>query len=127
MISWHIEVNDKTSKQYYFPDFQYQELLLPYFGTGKIEIDEYGRTEYQGEELERLVTRLKHSYDYFEAKTIQWEIVETEFIGEIRNDSRPVSIRKFFKRQVVLQLLDNIIQMGTNAQSVNGMLVFLGD
>ena len=127
MISWCIEVNDKTSEQYYFPNFQYQELLLPYLGTGKIEIDEYGRTEYQGEELERLVTRLKYSYDYFEAKTIQWEIVETEFIGELRNDSSPVSIRKFFERQVVLQLLDNIIQMGTNAQSVNGMLVFLGD
>lgn len=128
MISWRIEVNDKASEEYYFPDFHYQELLAPYFGTGKVEIDEYGRTEYHGEELERLVTRLKHSYDYFEAKSLQWETIETEFRELPRKDSNSVSIRKFlFERQIILQILNSIIQMSVKAQNANGMLVFLGD
>jgi hypothetical protein len=128
VISWYIEFKDKASEEYYFPDFHYQELLAPYLGTGKVEIDEYGRTEYYGEELDRLVARLKHIYDYFEAKSVQWEIIETEFREPIKNDNSSTSTKKFLlKRQIILQLLNTIIQMGTQARNANGILVFLGD
>lgn len=128
MISWHIEVDNEILGQNYFPDFQYQELLLPYLGTGKIEIDEYGRTVYQDEELERLLTRVKHSYDCFEAKPVRWEIIETEFSEPTKKDNNSRSTRKFLlERQTILQLLDTIIQMGTQARNTNGLLVFLGD
>ena len=128
MISWHIEIGTQQSDSYWFPDFHYQELLLPYFGTGKIEVDEYGKTEYHGEELDRLLARLTYSYTYFEAKAISWEVIRTQCCHPGDNKNNPGSVDKFtFKRKIILQLLDNMIEMIAEAKASKGGLVFLGD
>lgn len=123
MLSWHVEIDRKSAELYSFPDFHYQNLLLPYLGTGNVEIDEYGRSVYQGEELKRLRLRIQHIYDYFEAKPVQWEITQTEY-----DHSRLLSVDKYvLERKVVLLLLDKLLAAIGIAQNTRGALVFLGD
>lgn len=123
MLSWHVEVDRESAEPYSFPDFHYQNLLLPYLGTGKVEIDEYGRTVYQGEELERLRLRIQHIYDYFEAKPVQWELTQTE-----SDHSRLLSVDNYvLERKVVLLLLDKLLAAIGIAQNAKGALIFLGN
>ena len=128
MISWQIENGFGSVGHNGFPDFHYQELLLPYFGTGKVEVDEYGRTEYNGEELDRLLLRIRHIYDYFEAAPAVWEIVRRDYYEASGVDRVPNAVTALtFERIAVLQILDQIIDAIVLAQNGNGTLIFFGD
>ena len=65
MIDWQVQVDGKYPPKWdhhrdgcWFPDFAYQEYLLPFFDVGGAVIDPYDGGVYQGEDLKRLRKRL---------------------------------------------------------------------
>jgi hypothetical protein len=125
MIDWQIIVEgkfpsgwDENKDGCWFPDFDTQRYLLPYFDVGNQPIDEYGSTSFDSETMKRLRTHLEWQRSYIEAKGESWVIVET-------CDGQAESYE--FQRDVIIEIIDKTISMIKTAIELNGQLVFRGD
>lgn len=125
MIDWQIIVEGKFPSGWdehkdgcWFPDFDTQRYLLPYFDVGNQPIDEYGSTSFDSETMKRLRTHLEWQRGYLEAKGESWVLTET-------CDGQTESYE--FQRDVILEIIDKTISMVKIAIDLNGQLVFRGD
>lgn len=127
MIDWVIEIDGKIPGDWnpqqdgcWFPDFAYQEYLLPQFDIGK-PIDEYGRTEFKSEELIRLKTRLVDRRNHLQSQPKTWN-----FASATETQAGRDSIVTIERKQV-LAVLDKTLRMIDLALACGGRLVFRGD
>jgi hypothetical protein len=102
----------------WFPDFDVQRYLLPYFDVGDQPIDEYGRTTFDRADIERLMRHLEWQRSRFEGQPEQWSVAEGAESG---------TVTLHLKREVVLAVLDKTLQMTRRALDCDGTLVFMGD
>lgn len=125
MIDWQVQVDGKFPRGWdqhrdgcFFPDFAYQEYLLPFFDVGGEGIDPYDGGTYQGEDLKRLRRRLETWREVFENKPTRWTVTDSSAM-----DTKSVDL----ERKTVVAILDKTIQMIDIAISKGGVLVFRGD
>jgi hypothetical protein len=125
MIDWQVVVDgqflpgwDQDRDGCWFPNFDYQEFLLPYFDVGDSPIDPYNATEFGDADMRRLREHLMWCRATFEAKSPVWSITETS-----DNQSRTMSI----DRERVLTVVDKTLGMIDLALARGGKLVFRGD
>lgn len=125
MIDWQVQVRgadppgwDQHRDGCWFPDFDHQEFLLPYFDVGDIPIDPYGGTEFREPDLQRLREHLRAFRYYVEAKPETWSISESS-PGQER------TIR--LERQKILMVIDRTLEMIEIALRRGGTLIFRGD
>jgi hypothetical protein len=125
MIDWQLLVNgefpsgwDQHKDGCWFPDFDMQRYLLPYFDVGNQPIDEYGATTFDQDAIKRLKTHLLWQRGYLEAKDVSWRITET-----FGDQSHSYEI----KRDAALQVIDKTLTMIDRAIGSGGDLVFRGD
>jgi hypothetical protein len=125
MIDWQIIVEGKFPSDWdehkdgcWFPDFDIQRFLLPYFDVGDQPIDEYGATNFDANTMKRLRTHLEWQRAYLEARGTSWVVTET---------SDGVSASYEFQRDVILEIIDRTVSMVDLAIELNGQLVFRGD
>ena len=132
MIDWQIMVGfgkwskfpdgyDRFKDGAWFPDFHYQELLLPHFHTGKCIVDEYGTTVFSGEELNRLELQLHWLLEKYEGLVEKRWTVTTQFDGDEK------STVQIFEGQVICELLEKTLKMIAKAKSLNAQIAFFGD
>jgi hypothetical protein len=136
MIDWQIIKDGEYPHNYdcnrdgcWFPDWRYQELLLPHFNTGHILIDEYGRTEFYGAELQRLEANLQWALDRYDAKVAAWSVT-VEVIDPAQPAADPPNRtieRVVFERDVIVNLLEKTLHMIQRARAEDASLVFFGD
>ncbi len=125
MIHWHVEIEGvvPTSigglrNRLWFPDFEVQEHLLPWFNVGDVPIDEYGSTRFDAAAVRRLRVHLEWYSDMLDAKIDKWRI---EIIANgIRNGYD-------FDRAVLSDLIAKAIDLAKYAEAAQGHIVFLGD
>lgn len=125
MIDWQIIVEGKFPSGWdqhkdgcWFPDFNIQRFLLPYFDVGDQPIDEYGATNFDANTMKRLRTHLEWQRAYFEARGASWVVTET---------CDGVSTSYELQRDVILEIMDKTMSMVDLAIELNGQLVFRGD
>jgi hypothetical protein len=125
MIDWQIIVNgdfppdwDQRIDGCWFPDFDLQRYLLPFFDVGNNPINEYGTTVFDVDDIRRLRVHLEWQQSYIKAKGMSWRITET-------CDGKSETYE--FKRDAALAVIDKTIAMIERAISLNGQLVFRGD
>lgn len=125
MIDWKVTVGGQLLPDWesrrdgcWFPDFEMQHLLLPYFDVGDQPIDEYGKTIFDSKAVARLRTHLSAYRSQVEAQPESWSITERSSRGE----------RIFLvDREAVLAIIDKTLVMIEHALSRGGELIFLGD
>jgi hypothetical protein len=125
MINWQIQVQggyppdwDRHRDGCWFPDFDHQSYLLPFFDVGDTPIDPYADTELKASDLLRLRTHLRYYRPVFDAKPPHWSITET-----MGNQSQTMNL----ERDKVLEVVDHTLRMIDVALSGGGTIVFLGD
>jgi hypothetical protein len=125
MIDWRIQKggcdipgDDPRLKGSWFPDFDHQQYLLPFFDVGETPIDEYGRTEFLDGDLRRLRTHLSYWRPVFEAKPTTWTVTESGPHG---------CTTIHLDRVNVLSIIDCTLEMIELALKQQGILVFFGD
>ena len=125
MIDWQLTFDggfppgwDQHKDGCWFPDFDTQKYLLPYFDVGDEPIDEYGATTFDQSAIRRLRTHLEWLRVYLEAKGTSWQITET---------SGDQSHSYLVQRDQALQLIDKTISITARAIELNCQLVFRGD
>jgi len=125
MISWQVQIGGRTPTDWdpkrddrWFPDFGYQEFLLPYFDVGESPIDPYGHTELHDADLQRLREHLRNAEGLFEAKPGKWSLTESS-----EGKSRTIE----FERETILALIGGTLEMIELALARGGAIVFLGD
>jgi hypothetical protein len=125
VIDWQVTVDgqlpegwDQHKDGCWFPDFDTQLYLLPYFNVGDKPIDEYGSTVFDIASIERLRTHLQRQCSYLEGKEPLWRITETSAQG-----SHSYEVR----RDVVISIIDKTVEMIGVALKLNGQLLFRGD
>ena len=125
MIDWQLTINgefppgwDQHKDGCWFPDFDMQRYLLPYFDVGDQPIDEYGATTFNQDAIRRLRTHLQWQRGYLEAKGVSWKVTET---SEDRSHSYEI------KRDAALQVIDKTLSMIDRAIEFNSQLIFRGD
>jgi len=125
MIDWQVQIDGKYPPRWneqrdgcFFPDFAYQEYLLPLFDVGGAGIDPYDGGIYQGEDLKRLRKRLQNWREVFASKPTQWTVTDSSAM-----DAKNLVL----KRKIVLAMFDKTIRMIDIAMSKGGVLVFRGD
>jgi hypothetical protein len=120
---------DRNRDGCWFPDWHYQELLLPHFHTGRVLIDEYGRTEYCGDELQRLEDNLKWALDRYDAKIGAWSVtIEAVDPPELSIEQISQTANRFvFHRDTIVGLLEKTLEMIQRAHAEDACLVFFGD
>lgn len=125
MIDWQVQVNgdyppdwDRNRDGCWFPDFAYQEYMLPYFDVGSTSIDPYHRTEFQGADLEKLRESLQRSTAAFADPPKSFALTEHSGYGSTKFSPDPL---------VMMPIVKRTLEMIQYATEKNGMLVFLGD
>lgn len=125
MIDWQVMVDsrdpdgwDRHRDGCRFPDFDYQEYLLPYFDIGDVPIDPYGATGFHDGDLQRLRKHLHHLHDVVEGKPETWSLTESA-------NGKDSTIR--LERAKILALLDKTLEMIDFALSHGSVLIFRGD
>jgi hypothetical protein len=125
MIDWQIKVNgefptgwDEHSDGCWFPDFDTQRFLLPFFDVGDRPIDEYGGTVFNTAAVSRLKAHLLWQRSYIEGKPANWSITETR-----AEDAETIWIN----REAALRVIDKTIDMATAAIALDGNFIFRGD
>jgi hypothetical protein len=136
MLDWQILKDSQYLPNYdrnrdgcWFPDWHYQELLLPHFHTGRVLVDEYSRTEFSGEELERLEANLRWALDRYEAKVDAWQVTTeavTTAASKVEDHNRSSS-RVIFQRDIIVDLLEKTLALIQRARAEDACLVFFGD
>jgi hypothetical protein len=126
MIDWQIHVDgrlppgwDPHTDGCWFPDFGYQDYLLPYFDVGATRIDEYGSTEFKAADLQRLRDNL--------AALREKLAPEREAFKPGARRLRANAIPKGLDRKKVLQVIDKTLAMIELALERGGTFVFGGD
>ena len=125
MIAWQVIVDGQSPSGWdqhkdgcWFPDFDMQTYLLPYFNVGDEPIDEYGSTVFDMATVKRLRTHLQWQRSYLEGKTPMWQVTET---------SEESSYSYEVNRDIAIEIIDKTIVMIEVAIQLNGQLVFGGD
>jgi hypothetical protein len=125
MIDWQVQVDGKFPPGWdqhrdwcWFPDFAYQEYLLPYLDVGSQVIDPYDGWVYGEEDLKRLRKRLECWRPVFESKPTSWTMTDSS-----AHDAKRIDL----ERARVLAIFDKTIGMIDFALSKGGALVFRGD
>jgi hypothetical protein len=125
MIDWQVQVEgeypsgwDQHRDGCFFPDFAYQEYLLPFFDVGGESIDPYDGGIYRGEDLVRLRRRLVGWRDVVDGKPEKWTVTDSS-----AHDAKTVVL----ERKSVLAIIDKTIAMIDLAVSKGGAVVFRGD
>lgn len=125
MINWIVVLGtdpstgwERTRHNCWFPDFDHQEYMLPMFDVGDEPIDPYDATEFKGDALLRLRSRLVAERGSLDAKAESWSIVEHS-----SGTPRTLSIR----RAEVRKVLDQTLEMIDFAIRENGAIRFCGD
>lgn len=129
MISWRVEVQVSKGEKYpkgwdtqaddcFFPDYDHQEFLLPFFDVGDEIIDECGLTVFHVSDLQRLEKRLASYLKIFAATSEEWSVRSTMW-----GKSSQIHIQ----RSVVLELIEKTLNMARYAISINGTMEFFGD
>lgn len=128
MIDWLIEIDGTLPDGWnpkqdgcWFPDFPYQEYLLPQFDIGGKPIDEYDRTEFNREELIRLKTHLIARRNDLQGQPKTWNFVSATETQAGRDSVATI------ERKQVLAVLDKTLRMIDFALACGGRLVFRGD
>lgn len=125
MLDWQVQVDgrdppgwDQHRDGCWFPDFDHQEYLLPFFDVGDTPIDPYDGTEFREGDLRRLREHLGYYRAGFEAKPATWSVTET-----VGDQNRTIRL----EREKVLSVVDRTLEMIEIALSRGGTLVFRGD
>ncbi len=125
VIDWQIEIDgqfppgwDQHRDGYWFPDFDHQEYLLPYFDVGDSPIDPYDATVFGEADLRRLREHLTFSRAIFEGKKPEWSVTET-----FADQSRTLLL----DHDKVLAVVDKTLEMIELALPFRGTFVFRGD
>lgn len=125
MIDWQIIVNgdypaewDEHTDGCWFPDFDTQRFLLPFFDVGDQPIDEYGGTVFDTAAVIRLRTHLLWQRSYIEGKPASWTMTET-------TDGGVVTLE--IKRDEVLRVIDKTIEMASRVEGLKAEFRFRGD
>lgn len=125
MIDWQVVVDGKFPCGWdphrdgcWFPDFDMQRYLLPYFDVGEQPIDEYGATVFDGGAIRRLRVHLEYRRECLEAKCATWLVTET---CEGKSYSHEVN------RDAAIAIIDKTIAMIDLAIKANAQIVFRGD
>src|SRR4029450_9554248 len=125
MIDWQIQIDghdppgwDQHRDGCWFPDFDHQAYLLPFFDVGDSPIDPYGGTQFKESDLRRLGEHLRFNHDVFEAKPDSWTVTET-------SGSQSSVIR--LERKKVLSVTDKTMEMIEYALANGGTFIFRGD
>jgi hypothetical protein len=125
MIDWQVQIGGKYPPRWnqqrdgcFFPDFAYQEYLLPFFDVGGEGIDPYDGGIYGGEDLNRLRKRLENWREVFAGKPTRWTVTDSSAV-----DAKSLVL----ERKTVLAIFDKTIRMIDIAMSKEGVLVFRGD
>jgi hypothetical protein len=125
MIDWQVQVDGKYPPGWderrdgcFFPDFAYQEYLLPFFDVGGASIDPYDGGVYRGEDLHRLRKRLVSWRDVVKAKPTKWTVTDSSAL-----DAKRVVL----ERERVMAIIDKTIAMIDIAINKGGVIVFRGD
>jgi hypothetical protein len=125
MIDWQVQVDGKYPRGWdqhrdgcWFPDFAYQEYLLPFFDVGGEVIDPYDGGVYREEDLKRLRKRLECWRSVFESKPTSWTVTDSS-----SHDAKHLVL----ERKIVLAIFEKTIRMIDIALSKGGVLVFRGD
>jgi hypothetical protein len=125
MIDWQLKVDgafppgwNEHSDGCWFPDFDTQQFLLPYFDVGDQPIDEWGSTVFDAASIVRLQRHLQWRRSFIEGKPAVWTITET-----VENRAEALTIC----RDEVLRVIDKTIAMASLATSLDAELLFRGD
>jgi len=125
MLDWRVQINGRDPDGWdprrdgcYFPDFDHQEYLLPFFDVGDTPLDPYDGCEFLEGDLRRLRTHLRCYRAGFEARPTTWSITETL-------DAQSHTIH--LERDKILNVIDRTLQMIDFALSHGGTLMFRGD
>jgi hypothetical protein len=125
LIDWQVQIDgqfppgwDPHRDGCWFPDFDHQEYLLPYFDVGDSPLDPYGATVFGEADMRRLREHLSCLRGTFEAKPTVWTVTES-FADQSR--------RMVLDRDRVLAVVDKTLEMIEFALPRRGTLVFRGD
>lgn len=125
MIDWQIQIDGSAPAGWdphrdgcWFPDFDHQEYLLPFFDVGDSPIDPYDATAFSEADLLRLRQHLNWHRSCFEGKPASWSVTETSV-----NGSRVIQL----EREKVLAVVDQTLKMIDYAIARGGSLIFCGD
>jgi hypothetical protein len=125
MIDWQVQIDgcnppgwDPHVNGCWFPDFDHQEYLLPFFDVGNSPIDPYGGTEFKEPDLRRLRDHLRWHRSFFEGKPDSWSVTEA-------SADRTTVLR--LQREKVMAVVDRTLQMIEFALERGGSLIFRGD
>ncbi len=125
MIDWQVRIArlpptgwDDHRDGCWFPDFDHQEYLLPFFDVGDTPIDPYGGSEFCENDLTRLRAQLKWHRTAFEEKPDNWCITDT---------SRYPDTSIHLERDKILAIVDKTLDMIELALASGGTLIFRGD
>jgi hypothetical protein len=125
MIDWQIQINghnppgwDQHRDGCWFPDFDHQSYLLPFFDVGDSPIDPYGGTRFQEADLRRLREHLRYHQPEFEGKADSWTVTETS-----GNQSTVIRL----ERKKVLSVIGKTLEMIECALESGGTFIFRGD
>lgn len=125
MIDWQITVNGEFPPGWnehtdgcWFPDFDMQRLLLPYFDVGDSPIDECGGTVFDTAAVARLKAHLLWQRSYIEGKPADWTVTETS-----DNGAETIEVN----REAALRVIDETIEMASKAVVLRGEFIFRGD
>jgi len=125
MISWQIQIDghdpegwDQRRDGCWFPDFDHQEYLLPYFDVGDTPIDPYGGTGFSAADMQRLRVHLRCLSGYIEAMPERWTLTESA-----AGESRTLNL----ERAAIEIVIDKILEKLDFALERKGTLWFGGD
>jgi hypothetical protein len=121
----HPEGYDATKDGCFFPDWQYQTLLLPHFHTGAVIADKYDGAIFEGEQLEYLERNLQWALDCYEGLTNRSWYVVTTFDTSANQIER--TNQEQFSGNVICALLEKTLRMIARAKSLNAAIAFFGD
>jgi hypothetical protein len=127
MINWHVVTKRKFPFQFPdgynphtdgcgFTDGKYQRLLLPFFHTEEVTVDEYDGAYFDAAQVKALEQKLVWALERFEKAPSQWngfDVASAEMV--------------VFTRSVILDTLTKTIDMARVVRRIGGLLVFTGD
>ena len=125
MLDWQARIDGEPPPGWepnrdgcWFPDWPYQEHLLPYFDVGDTPLDEYGVTTFEGSALHRLRASLQAARELFATMPESWSVS-----GASSNTAVTVTMR----RKDVLWVIDRTLRMIEVALAAGGCIQFFGD
>jgi len=133
MVSFHVTekgdwwVNrNNLEKMGYFPNWDLQNELIPYFTVDGNIVDCYDGAVFEGPQLDTLIMQLDIAITDIKTKPKEWPISE-ERLQVYWDDVKSDSLAPLQPREQSIAVLERAVELAKQARKSNEKLHFVGD